>query len=131
MKLISNTCSGLVSYPHNSMAINEIGYNDILRDIYDSEELKIESERCRALKGTIETLCTKENHTFIEVFEIWKEIDMKTKKIRLPSENLFQASYMFQVERLPVLLGQLGKEHQDTRNGAITDSILCQVLEMC
>jgi len=52
------------------MAINEIGYNNISRDNYDSEELKIESERCRALKGTIETLCTKENHMVGHLYNI-------------------------------------------------------------
>ena len=30
-------------------------------DIYDSEEMKIESEQCKALKSTIETLCTGES----------------------------------------------------------------------
>ena len=44
-------------------------YKDILRDIYDSEEMKIESERCKVLKSTIDSLCTEENVAFYSVFK--------------------------------------------------------------
>ena len=56
----------------------EVGYNDVLRDIYDSEELKIDTARCSALKSTIETLCTRGNRVFLAAFEgIAREIDIK------------------------------------------------------
>jgi len=105
------------------MVASENSYNELLRDIYDSEELKIESERCRALKGTIEELCTRQNTAFLAVIEkLRKEIDVKKKSVG--NGNLYKACYMYQVERLPVLVGQLGKDHQE---GSMSDSILWQV----
>ena len=57
--------------------VNERSYKDILKDIYDSEEMKIESEWCKALKRTIDTLCTEENTTFYSLFKkVRKEIDL-------------------------------------------------------
>ena len=83
MKLISATCSSLVSHPPLLMAASKSNYKDLLRDIYDSEELKIESERCRALKRMIEELCTRQNTVFLAVFQkLEKEVDVK-KKSRL------------------------------------------------
>jgi len=63
---------------------------------------------------------------FLATFEkVRKEIDMKRKDDSVAKSNLFLACYMYQVEKLQVLLGQLGKEHQDThREGNMTDSIL-------
>lgn len=110
-----------------SCETSESSYKDILRDLYDSEEMKIESERCRALKSTIETLCTGENKAFYSVFKkVKKEIDLKRKESDA-KRNLFQVCYMYQIERLPVLLQQLGKEHEDTGDGGINDCILWQV----
>ena len=87
--------------------------------------MKIESERCKALKSTIETLCTGENRAFYSVFKnVREEIDLKRKE-SATKRNLFQACYMYQAERLPVLLG---KEHEDTGNGDINDCILWQVV---
>ena len=45
--------------------------------IYDSEEMKIESEQCKALKSTIDTLCTGENTAFYSVF---KKVSTSTLK---------------------------------------------------
>ena len=102
-------------------------YKNILRDIYDSEEMKIESERCKVLKSTIDSLCTEENVAFYSVFKtIREEIDLERKKSSA-KRNLFQACYMYQAERLPVLLQQLAKEHEDARDGSINDCILWQV----
>ena len=42
-----------------------------------------------------------------------EEIDLKWKELTA-KRNLFQAYYMYQAEKLPVLLQQLGKEHEDT-----------------
>ena len=126
MKLISATCSSLVSRPPLIMAASESNYKDLLRDIYDSEELKIESERCRALKHTIDELCTRQNTAFLAVFQkLEKEIDVKKKSVG--NGNLYRACYMYQVERLPVLVGQLGKEHQE---GSMNDCVLWQVATM-
>ena len=72
MKLLSATSSGLVSHPKNKMVecieINK-KCKEILRDIFYSEELKIDLERCKALlKLTIEMLCVDENKVFNDAF---------------------------------------------------------------
>ena len=96
---------------------------EILRDLYDSEELKIDSNRCRAIAKTIEMLCTDENTEFNAVFtEVAEEVEQR-KKEPATIRNKFQSLYMYQVERLPVLLKKLGKE----QNGSINDPILWQV----
>ena len=71
MKLLSATSSGLVSCPKNKMAeCIEIDKKriEILGDIFYSEELKIDSERCKALLKTIEMLCVDENKAFNKAF---------------------------------------------------------------
>ena len=42
---------------------------EVLRDIYDSEELKIDSNRSRAIAKTIEMLCTDENSLFNDLYD--------------------------------------------------------------
>ena len=106
-------------------AAGEILYNDILRDIYDSEELKIKSDRCRALKVPLKNYALDRTVFLVVIEKLRKEID--AKKL-VGKRNLYQVSYMYQVERLPVLVEELGKEQQDTRKeGSMTDSILWQV----
>ena len=56
-----------------------------------------------------------------------EEIDQRKKKKSAAKRNLFQACYMYQAERLPALLQQLGKDHKDTGDGGINDCILWQV----
>ena len=98
-------------------------YKDVLRDIYYSEELKIESKRCTQIRKTIDALCTEENFAFSTLYSmISKDIDQEKKELDV-KRNLFQVSYMYQAERLPVLLQRLGKEEE----GSINDSILWQV----
>ena len=104
-------------------AAGEILYNDILRDIYDSEELKIKSDRCRALKVPLKNYALDRTAFLVVIEKLRKEIDVKKKSVG--KRNLYQACYMYQVERLPE---ELGKEQQDTRKeGSMTDSILWQV----
>ena len=42
---------------------------DVLRNIYDSEELKIDSNRSKAIAKTIEMLCTGENSLFNNLYD--------------------------------------------------------------
>ena len=51
---------------------------EILRDIYDSEELKIDSNRCKAITKTIEMLYTTENSAFNDMYsEVASGIEKK------------------------------------------------------
>ena len=43
-------------------------YKEVLQDIFYSEELKIESRRCKQLASTIDTLCTKKSTSFCALF---------------------------------------------------------------
>ena len=97
---------------------------EILRDIYDSEELKIDSNRCKAIAKTIEMLCTTENSAFNDMYgEVASDIEKKKSEPTTKKKKQPQALYLYQVERLPVLLKKLGKEER----GSINDSILWQV----
>ena len=60
MKLISATCSRLVSRPHflqltmaasSKDARSGVAHYKVLRDIFYSEELKIQAERCKTMSN--------------------------------------------------------------------------------
>ena len=88
-------------------------YNEVLQDIYYSEELKLESKRCKQLASTIDGLCIEKPAKFFALLEVVsKEIEVKKKELSgvNAKRKIYQASYMFQVERLPVVLQCLGKE---------------------
>ena len=64
-------------------------YKEVLRDMYCSEELKIESKRCKKISSTIDTLCTGENTTsFCALFEL------VSKEIELCKLNLNSAKFL-------------------------------------
>jgi len=55
-----------------------INYKDILREVYDSEELKIDSQQSKNIAKVIDQLCVSENCSFIKVFSIVsKEVEKK------------------------------------------------------
>ena len=105
------------------MARGGINYKDILRDVYDSEEVKIDSQRSKNIAKVIDQLCVSENCFFIETFSIVSKEVEKKKKEPAAICNSIQACYMYQVERLPVVLG---KEQQ----GSMNDSLLWQVANL-
>jgi len=97
-----------------------IHYRVILRDVYDSDELKIDSQRSKSIAKVIDQLCLSENTSFSKLFSlVSKEVEKKKKK-PAAIHNSFQACQverspvvLQQGERSPVLFQQLGK-------GAIT-----------
>ena len=102
-------------------------YKEVLRDIYYSEELKLESKRCKQLASTIDGLCIEKPAKFFALLEVVsKEIEVKKKELSgvNAKRKIYQASYMYQVERLPVVLQCLGKEEE----GSMNDNILWQVI---
>ena len=47
-----------------------VGFQEVLRDIYFSEDLKrIQSDRCKNILVTIDGLCAKENNDFCAVYK--------------------------------------------------------------
>lgn len=99
------------------------GYKELLRDVYNSEELKIESKRCKAISNTIDALCRVNNTDFSALYEVVRKEIYQRKKELSAKHKSCQAAYMYQAERLPVVLQQLGKEEE----GSMNDSILWQV----
>ena len=100
----------------------------VLRDIYDSEELKIDLERSKAISKVIDQLCATVDGSsaFSELYElVGKEVEQKKELEKEPAakRNLFQASYMYLAKGLPIVLKRLGKEQP----GSISDPLLWQV----
>ena len=76
-------------------------------------------------------MCTpgKNTTSFCALFElVSKEIEQKKKELSAKCKLFkFQASYMYQAERLPVVLQRLGRKEEE---GSVNDSILWQVAEL-
>ena len=101
----------------------------ILRDIYGSEELKIQSNRCKLLKETIDALCAGPNDiAFSKTFDKLRKdiVDEKKKKKEQGMSKGCRVLYLYQVERLPHILSRLGVE----KAGSSNDCILWQVPEL-
>ena len=95
---------------------------NILRDIFESEELKIDSMRCNALKKTIDVLCVTENNSFKAMFlKISKDVESTNLK-GSPGKV-----FIYLAEKLPVLLKDLG----EVIPGSITDPILWPAGQCC
>ena len=92
----------------------------VLWDIFESEELKIDSVRSKTMKEIINELCVKENEEFRAIFvRISEDIEerKKSKGWKESPQNVF--SYVAESE----LLTNLG----EMVPGSITDPILWQV----
>ena len=81
----------------SSIATN---YKSVLRDIFDSEELKIESEYSRSIKTTIQEICEEGNDEFEECFLKVKE-DVVKAKDSYKEEDCFGEMYLYLAEELP------------------------------
>ena len=64
MKLVSASGSGLVSRPWINIVEPSQKCKEILRNIYDSEELIIDLNGSKAIAKTIEKLCATGNSAF-------------------------------------------------------------------
>ena len=74
---------------------------EVLRDIYYSEGLKLESKRCKQLASTIDGLCIGKLAKFFTLLEIVsKEIEVKKKELSgvNAKRKMYQTSYMYQVK---------------------------------
>ena len=60
---------------------------EILRNIYDSEELKIDSNKCKAIAKTIEMLYTTENSAFNGMYsEV--TVTQRKRRVNQPTQNM-------------------------------------------
>ena len=89
-------------------------YKSLLRDIFHSEELKIDSQYSKRLKDTIEKLCINEendkfNKCFVKVCKDIKEITKDSKK----KEPCFSKMYLYMTEKLSKTIEELPREQRD------------------
>ena len=80
-------------------ASQKLGFKEVLRDIYYSEDLKIQSNRSKRSLVTIEGLCARENTDFCAAYKIVSKEIQEKKKTVTAKQKLFQAAYLYQVER--------------------------------
>jgi len=103
-----------------------VGYKEVLWDVYFSEDLKIQSNRCKKILATVEGLCARENGGFCAVYKIVSQEIREKRKTITAKQKLAQAAYLYQVERLPSVLQRLGTEEEGTMN----EIILWQVSQL-
>ena len=87
----------------SSIATN---YKSVLCDIFDSEELKIESEYSRSIKKTIQEICEERNDKFEECFLKIKEDVVKAKDSN-KEEHCYGKMYLHLAEELSKAIGKL------------------------
>ena len=99
------------------MAICDVStekWKNILRDIYDSEELKIDSERSKELKGLLDQLCTAApEDTNLRLFqECFAAVDNDITQIKKEAKTTkeerpyFKRMFLYQAQRLsPTIQG--------------------------
>ena len=89
-------------------------YKSVLRDIYLSEELKIDSQYSQRLKDTIEKLCaaTAENDKFNECFmKVRKDLTAITKDSK-KKQPCFSKMYLYMTEKMHKAIEELPRDHK-------------------
>ena len=86
-------------------------YKAVLRDIFDSEELKIDSEYSKSLKKSIQEICEGEDAEFERCFlDVQQAVaNLKTDK----EEYCFDKMYLYLAEELPKAIEKSSTEHRD------------------
>ena len=98
-------------------------YRSIVRDLWDAEELKINSSYSSSLKTTIEKLCSERCETFEKYFE---EVREGVARVRAncsarKEQPYFRSIFLYLAEELPDILKNEMPSHY-------SDPILWQVL---
>ena len=87
-------------------------YKSVLRDIYLSEELKIDSLYSIRLKGTIERLCTAADDKFDKCF-MKVCTDLAITKDSKKKQPCFSKMYLYLTENMHKALEELPQEYRD------------------
>ena len=88
-------------------------YKGVLRDIYLSEELKIDSQYSMRLKGTIERLCTAADDKFDKCFmKVCTDLIAITKDSK-KKQPCFSKMYLYLTENMHKALEELPQEYRD------------------
>ena len=82
-----------------------------LRDLWDSEEFKINSDISSSLKATVDKICREGNELFEQCFE---EVKEGLEKARANNSGVFfQVMYMYLAQELPRVLEKLPSPYND------------------
>ena len=83
----------------------------ILRDLWDSEEFKINSDVSSSLKTTLDKICSEGNEMFVRYFE---EVKLSVEKAKSNNSGaFFQFMYMYLAQELPTVLEKLPSPYND------------------
>ena len=85
----------------------------VLRDVFESEELRIQSNYSTAIKQAIEEVCTGCSRKFEECFLRVKEGLSAAKGKSNTNEPCFRKMYLFLAEKLPALIQKLPERLND------------------
>ena len=91
-------------------------YISVVRDLWDSEELKIESEYISSLKATVEKICSERSEIFEQCFEEVKEGIERVRAINSvesKEQPYFRGMYLYLAQELLGALEKLPKWYND------------------
>ena len=100
-------------------------YKCIVRDLWDSEEFKINSKYSETLKNTVEKICSEGSAPFEQCFlEVTEAVERMVKSndgVNKEQPN-FRDMYLYLAKELPKVLEKLSSDYNDP--------ILWQVLRL-
>ena len=87
-------------------------YVSVLRDLLDSEELKISSSYSSSLKATIEKIVNERSEVFERCF---LEVKEAVEKVRTcgKEQPYFRGMFLYLAQELPKILQKLPKDYND------------------
>ena len=95
-----------------------VDYKSVLRDICDSEELKIDSKYSHKIKETLQKLCLDGDQRFEKCYErVRKELEgvITASKDKNKEQPYFRGMFLYLAEKLPKVLKEfeLPKDYDD------------------
>ena len=90
--------------------LQALDYKSVLRDIFDSEEMKIDSEYTEKLKRTVQRICEDGDGEFEKCYEqVRKEVEevVATSKVNKKEQPYFRGMFLYIAEKLPKVIEDL------------------------
>ena len=94
--------------------LQALDYKTVLRDIFDSEEFKIEPKYSEKLKKTIQRICEDGDEEFEKCYErVRKEVEELVATSRVNKKEqpyYFRDMFLYMTEKLPKVLEDLMRD---------------------